>query len=112
MRGPVDAVAVRAAFGDVLGRHGCCVPGIRPTGPGPIRTSWIRNRLHGNLIGVSLPIPPNCEGAAVAGFHVDADLPVRVRFFRDADSAESEILVVVHHIACDGESVRVLLRIW
>ena len=46
----------------------------------------------------------------MAGFHVDADLPVRVRFFRDADSAESEILVVVHHIACDGESVRVLLQ--
>ena len=110
MRGPVDAVAVRAAFGDVLGRHEVLRTRYPADESGPYQDILDPESAAWQLDWRIVADPAELRGAAVAGFHVDADLPVRVRFFRDADSAESEILVVVHHIACDGESVRVLLQ--
>ncbi|QHN32050.1 amino acid adenylation domain-containing protein [Gordonia amarae] len=110
MRGPVDLEAIRAAFVDVLGRHEALRTRYPVDGTGPyqdiIDAESAAQQLDWRIVGQR----DQLRAAAVAGFRVESELPVRVRFFRDAQSHESEILVVVHHIACDGESVRVLLE--
>ncbi|MGW4207274.1 non-ribosomal peptide synthase/polyketide synthase [Lentzea sp. NPDC004789] len=103
LTGPVDADALGAALRDVLIRHE------------PLRTIYPEDE-HGPhqviLAGDEFELTVSDEDAdlgALAGvpFDLTRDLPVRATLFsRNAD--EHLLLLVIHHIAADGVSLRPL----
>ncbi|MFJ9554119.1 amino acid adenylation domain-containing protein [Nocardiopsis sp. NPDC101807] len=111
LRGAVDAEALRAALGDVVGRHES------------LRTVFVQDQdqvrqhvLPAERTPAPLEIVDRESGEDVAGltefvargFDLSVEPPVRARLYRVSDE-ESVLCVVVHHIACDGWSLAPLL---
>ncbi|WP_232792086.1 condensation domain-containing protein, partial [Amycolatopsis sp. M39] len=111
LSGTLDAVALKAALGDVAERH----ESLRTVFPDQDGQPWQEVVL---IEGISLDLPVveigeadlQRELASVTWreFDLSADLPVRACLFRLA-SDEHVFLLVVHHIACDGWSMSPLL---
>ncbi|NED67982.1 hypothetical protein G3I15_44315, partial [Streptomyces sp. SID10244] len=107
LRGPVDADAMGDAFADVVARHEV----LRTTYPaGPDGTP------HQEISDVAAAIPlldwGICDEAQARellwrGFDVAGELPIRARLAAVGPD-EHLLVVVVHHIAADGESGPVL----
>ncbi|GAA3970305.1 hypothetical protein GCM10023085_60630 [Actinomadura viridis] len=114
LRGPVDAGALRAAFGDVVARHealrtllvegddGLPVQRILDPAPAP----------YFEVVDVrSLPSEGVAEARARAASHlfdVGADLPIRATLLRTGDEDWSLVLLM-HHAAADEWSFTPLL---
>ncbi|MGW0801472.1 amino acid adenylation domain-containing protein [Nonomuraea sp. NPDC002799] len=110
LRGPLDSTALAAALTDVVSRHE------------PLRTVFPEDA-GGPYQQILAPVPvgltaEDVDGAdlpglltAVAsqGFDLTRETPLRARLFRTS-AGEHVLLLVVHHIACDGWSMAPLSR--
>ncbi len=112
LEGDLDAAALEAAFGDVIGRHEV-LRTIFPAVDGEPGQQVIGM----DALGWELPVIAVAEDelagavAAVAGqpFDLTAEIPVRVRLL--AVAADAHVLVIaIQHVATDGWSTGVLAR--
>ncbi|MFT4199146.1 amino acid adenylation domain-containing protein, partial [Gordonia sp. (in: high G+C Gram-positive bacteria)] len=109
LAGDVDIDALIGAIHDVIARHEV----LRTVFPA------VDGEPHQRVIGESEALErfdwervdtfDDLTAAADRGFDVTVDLPVRGRL-RVGDDGTGELLLVVHHIAFDGESIGVLIR--
>jgi amino acid adenylation domain-containing protein/non-ribosomal peptide synthase protein (TIGR01720 family) len=107
--GSLDVEAMRAALTDVLARHESLRTVFPDGDDGPVQ-------LVLPACPVELPVTAVTESdvdaeiaaAASAGFDLARELPLRARLFRLA-GGDHVLLVVVHHIAGDGWSMRPLM---
>ncbi|GED99412.1 non-ribosomal peptide synthetase [Gordonia crocea] len=108
LTGAVDTGALRGAVDDVIARHevlrtvypaldGVPYQRILPVDEAVAMLDWAPAATFADL-----------TAAADGGFDVAADLPLRGRL-RAVDDGTVELLLVVHHVAFDGESIGVLL---
>ncbi|GAA4801595.1 hypothetical protein GCM10023307_30240 [Lysobacter hankyongensis] len=112
LEGAVDASALRAAFGDLVARHESLRTVIGDDGAGGeqrvlpeasvevvFETRDVEEEgLHDVLVAESS-----------YAFDLERDLPIRATLYRLADTTHV-LLVVLHHIACDGWSLAPLTR--
>ncbi|MGW1193057.1 amino acid adenylation domain-containing protein [Streptomyces sp. NPDC002559] len=112
LSGELDAEALTAAFGDVLGRHES-LRTVFPDTDGEPRQQIVPAESATVTIEVSdVPeagLATALDVAGSAGFDLARDLPVRAWLFRTAPD-EHVLCVVVHHIAGDGWSQAPLAR--
>ncbi|MEU5252076.1 condensation domain-containing protein [Streptomyces longwoodensis] len=111
--GVPDPVVLEAAVRDVVARHET----LRTTLPaGPDGEPYQRIAPAGAPVDVAVV---ECGGdgvdAAVRAFvhepfDISHDLPLRVRLFTGPDTRGAALVLLVHHVATDGWSVRPLLR--
>ncbi|MFI5641135.1 amino acid adenylation domain-containing protein [Streptomyces goshikiensis] len=125
LTGPVDTAALEAALADLLERHESLrtvypevagEPHQRILAPEEARPPLLR---HDAAAAGGTPdgMPDGTPGglaeavarAAAEGFDVTADLPLRAHLFTEGPGAHV-LLIVVHHIACDGWSIGPLWR--
>jgi malonyl CoA-acyl carrier protein transacylase/acyl carrier protein len=112
LHGDLDVPALRDALTDVVGRH----ESLRTVFP-----YWDGQPQQVVLdavdVTVGLPVTPVAPAglagalaaAATAGFDLTSETPVRAGLFATGDR-EHVLLIVIHHIACDGWSLRPLVR--
>ncbi len=112
LEGAVDASALRAAFGDLVARHESLRTVIGDDGAGG------EQRV---LPEASIEVVFETRDAEEEGLHdvlvaessyafdLERDLPIRATLYRLADTTHV-LLVVLHHIACDGWSLAPLTR--
>ncbi|WP_344716506.1 amino acid adenylation domain-containing protein [Gordonia defluvii] len=109
--GPLDAEALRLAFLDVLARHEV----LRTCYPADPRGVPHQRIVDDAAQRLDFAVRDTADAAAVIaaevgrGFDVTVELPIRVRLVREAVGRAS-LVVVLHHIAADGQSGPVLLR--
>ncbi|GAA3816002.1 hypothetical protein GCM10022226_40930 [Sphaerisporangium flaviroseum] len=110
LRGDLDVEALHGALNLVVDRHETLRTTFEADGDVP------RPRIradHGLVVAVvdaehrGVDADRVLRQAALAPFDLTGDLPIRAVLVRSA-AAEHVLLVVVHHIACDGWSVGVL----
>ncbi|GAB08434.1 putative non-ribosomal peptide synthetase [Gordonia araii NBRC 100433] len=111
LRGELDPAVLREAVGDVMARHEV-LRTVYPSGTdGPrqeiLAADTARARLDAAAVGSSAEL----LAAAGQGFDVGEQLPLRVRWHQHAEDGEPilDLLVVVHHIAFDGQSAPVFV---
>ncbi|MFC3964493.1 non-ribosomal peptide synthase/polyketide synthase [Nocardia jiangsuensis] len=114
LRGALDTAALHAALGDVIDRHETLRTSYPDSGVGPEQ----RILPPGN--GIELTIEPVAAAdvtqrvaeLAATPFDVAAEVPVRVALLAVTDpehgGPEHVLVVVLHHIAADGWSIRPL----
>ncbi len=110
--GAIDVEALRAAVGDLVGRHETLRTIYPETDDGPIQRvlpeSAATPQLEVRRIeAAQLDAAMHALGAS--GFDVRAQVPLRVALF-ELGPEESVLAVVVHHIAGDGSSLTPLTR--
>jgi amino acid adenylation domain-containing protein/non-ribosomal peptide synthase protein (TIGR01720 family) len=112
--GELDLDALKAAFHDVLGRHEVLRTVIAEDGDGlphqrvvPLDEAAFRLPLV--EAGREQERTAALQDAATAPFDLAADIPVRARLVRSGPD-DHTLVLVVHHIALDGESMGPLLR--
>ncbi|AXK32685.1 non-ribosomal peptide synthetase [Streptomyces armeniacus] len=118
--GALDHAALEAALGDVTGRHESLRTVFREDDDGARQRILPAGRAR-----PALPVercteealPERLSAAAGDPFDLETDIPLRARLFETAaEEAEGSaapshvLLLVVHHIACDGWSLRPLMR--
>ncbi|MFI1889401.1 condensation domain-containing protein [Streptomyces jumonjinensis] len=111
LTGEVDALALEAALGDVVERHQSLRTVFTTAGGEPeqrilegVRPVWTTRECPTGELAAGI------DAAARHTFDLSAELPVGAWLFRATDGAEQVLLLVVHHIAADGLSMRPLLR--
>ncbi|MGW2052228.1 amino acid adenylation domain-containing protein [Streptomyces sp. NPDC001858] len=113
LSGGLDVGALRAALGDVAGRHES-LRTVFPQVDGEPRQVVVEGRAGvPSLLVESVTAERAAEVvAAVAGtgFDLERDLPWRVRLLEVEGSGEWVLVMVVHHIAADGWSMAPLAR--
>ncbi|MGW1430246.1 amino acid adenylation domain-containing protein [Streptomyces sp. NPDC002431] len=111
--GPLDVDALAGAVQDVLGAHESLRLSVRMTAQGPQGRAL---PVSGDRIRADLE-PRRCDSwvqcreqaAELAALPIDlAEGPVRAALL--SDGARHLLLLCVHHIACDGESVGTIVR--
>ncbi|MGW9266472.1 amino acid adenylation domain-containing protein, partial [Gordonia terrae] len=107
LRGPVDAEALHAAVEDLVVRQAV----LRTTFPDVEGVPY--QRIHGRdevdrLDWAIVDSQEHLETAITSGFDVTVDWPIRARLWPVA-ADEFVFVVVVHHIAADGESMKPML---
>jgi amino acid adenylation domain-containing protein len=112
LTGAVDAGALRAALADVAARH----EALRTVFPSPAGTpcQHILDPARARPELLERHADPEAVPAALAeaaGYRFDltSELPVRAWLF-EVSAGEHVLLLVVHHIAADGQSMRPLSR--
>ncbi|MEU6482389.1 condensation domain-containing protein, partial [Streptomyces sp. NPDC047017] len=114
LTGALDVEALRAALGDVAGRHES-LRTVFPQVDGEPRQE-IRQGAGGVPEIVVEAVSAGDVAAVVAevtgaGFDLERDLPLRVRLLEVTDEPNQWVLVlVVHHIAADGSSMAPLAK--
>ncbi|MEV0359333.1 non-ribosomal peptide synthase/polyketide synthase [Nocardia sp. NPDC050697] len=110
LRGALDRVALEAALGDVVARHEV-LRTVYPDGPdGPEQVVRPEARVALRVVDAGAAEFAGGTADAVAGlvaaaaFDLTTELPVRAVLVRAA-ADEHILLVIVHHIACDGFSL-------
>ncbi|MGW7276184.1 amino acid adenylation domain-containing protein, partial [Streptomyces sp. NPDC054864] len=111
--GRVDAEALRAALGDVVGRH----ESLRTVFGQAEDGQPYQHILEAADAAVPLPVCDMDEAGlagalraeAAVGFDLAGEVPVRARLFR-LGRDEYVLMLVVHHIAADGWSMAPLAR--
>ncbi|WP_410658126.1 amino acid adenylation domain-containing protein [Amycolatopsis sp. lyj-112] len=110
VRGDLEPLALQAAFADVVTRHESLRTVFREIGgePAQVVLPVARPELAVRETSESELAEALADAAATA-FDLSADLPVRATLFQ-VTPGEAVLLVVLHHIAADGWSVRPLTR--
>ncbi|WP_143265085.1 non-ribosomal peptide synthetase, partial [Amycolatopsis lexingtonensis] len=110
LTGPVDAEVLRLAVGDVVARHEALRTIFTRDGDEPVQhilpggeVPWIVEESTEDSLSRDL------TAATEAGFDLARELPIRAALFTLPGDA-AVLLLVVHHIACDGWSMAPLLR--
>ncbi|MGL4966917.1 MAG: condensation domain-containing protein, partial [Inquilinus sp.] len=112
LEGRLDAAALEAALGDVVGRHESLRTLLVEEGSGPAQRilerseAWLELRVE--EIGEA-ELAEALSRAAGAGFALDRELPLRGRLYR-LEAERHVLLLVLHHSAGDGWSLTPLLR--
>ncbi|MGB3443712.1 MAG: amino acid adenylation domain-containing protein, partial [Actinophytocola sp.] len=110
LNGKLNENALRAALGDVVARHET----LRTVYPEADGEPWQRV-LPGREPALTVTRVTGAEldaaltDAASAGFDLTAETPLRAGLFATGPG-EQVLLIVVHHIACDGASMAPLAR--
>ncbi|MGC4746973.1 amino acid adenylation domain-containing protein [Micromonospora sp. DT201] len=112
LRGPLDRAALRAALIDVVGRHES-LRTVFDTGQGRPRPRIV----PAGAVTLDLPVVDVAEEeldkavqtAVAEDFDLSAAIPVRATLFA-LTPQEHVLLVVIHHIATDGQSMAPLTR--
>ncbi|AQA22073.1 amino acid adenylation domain protein [Rhodococcus sp. MTM3W5.2] len=112
LSGDLDPAALAAAVADVVDRHEVLRTVYPDTGHGPRQA--IRPAAESIPDLTPRPIDPDELTAAVtalvaAGFDVTAEVPLRAQLLRVTER-DHVLVLVVHHIAADGWSMRPLAR--
>ncbi|MBF6466100.1 amino acid adenylation domain-containing protein [Nocardia beijingensis] len=116
LRGVVDATALRQALADVVIRHEVLrtiFPALPPgDGGGPAAQQVVLSAAE--AAGAPEAIAADELGAclrafAARGFDLERETPIRARIFA-VDDGSHALALVLHHIAADGLSLRVLAR--
>ncbi|MFC0531313.1 amino acid adenylation domain-containing protein [Phytohabitans kaempferiae] len=112
MRGHLDPEALRAAVGDIMGRHEI-LRTVYPDGGGRPEQTVLPADPSAVPFAVATVDPADLDRrlaeAARHPFRLDAEPPVRVDAFRLADD-DWAVTVVLHHIAADEWSARPLFE--
>ncbi|MGW9266738.1 amino acid adenylation domain-containing protein, partial [Gordonia terrae] len=108
LRGKLDLAALRAAMVDVVERQEVLRTVFPSIDGGP-------RQVIGDAAGVAAELDwdvvddeSELFAAAAGGFDVTVQRPIRIRVHR-VDDLEHIVLIVIHHIAGDGESMRPLV---
>ncbi len=113
LRGTVDAAALSAAIGDVVGRHEA-LRTLFPTLDGePYQHVLPAADAHPVVETVQRgaeDLTETLRRLSAAPFDLAAELPVRAYLVAAEEVDERTLLLVMHHIASDGWSMRPLLR--
>ncbi|WP_430333760.1 non-ribosomal peptide synthase/polyketide synthase [Rhodococcus sp. ACT016] len=112
LSGALDVAALRASVADVLARH----ESLRTVFPDADGVGY-QSVLSTAEVDVELDVEPvradalagRIEGWASRGFDLTTELPVRARLFA-LSPTEHVLVLVLHHIAADGVSMRPLTR--
>ncbi|GLZ41081.1 non-ribosomal peptide synthase/polyketide synthase [Actinokineospora sp. NBRC 105648] len=107
LSGPLDVAALRAAFADVVARHEVLRTVIREDDQGPHQVVTDRPAPFSIVHCGQSEVDELVAGAAREPFRLEAQLPVRATLFAVAEH-EHVLLVLLHHIAGDGTSMRPL----
>jgi amino acid adenylation domain-containing protein len=107
LRGALDAAALERALGDVVARHEALRTVFRQTGGVP-RQEILDGQVRGSGPLLTVTSRPVTELAS-ASFDLAAELPIRAHLI-PAGPQEHVLVLVLHHIASDGWSLRPLLR--
>ncbi|MFE0751294.1 amino acid adenylation domain-containing protein [Gordonia sp. NPDC058843] len=112
LRGQLDSGALREAVIDLLGRHEVLRTVFPAQGGEPrqhiLPIDEARARLRWETLAVSPDLADPAELVGEPTFDVTTDLPLRIRLLAVGDD-EHVLVIVLHHIAADGESMRPLL---
>ncbi|WP_433659589.1 amino acid adenylation domain-containing protein [Nocardia sp. CA-128927] len=116
LRGAVDIAALRRALDDVVGRHEVLRTIFPAQLPGDANGAAARQVV---LSVAAVSGAPESIGAdelaaelaefAARGFDLEREIPIRARIFV-LDDGSCALALVLHHIAADGLSLRVLAR--
>jgi nonribosomal peptide synthetase DhbF len=112
LHGRPDADALRSAVRDVVGRHESLRTILPVVGGQPYQriVDVVDAAPDVTVAGADLAsLPTLLDRAARHVFDLATDLPIRVWLFRLAPE-EHVLLLLTHHIACDGWSVGILIR--
>jgi hypothetical protein len=110
LSGALDVDALRAAFGDVVERHETLRTLLREVDGRPVQVIVAADRACPEVVVVDVreeEVAAAVADAAGPAFDLGTDLPLRVRLLR-LSAQEHLLVVVLHHIACDGWSLRPL----
>ncbi|QPK49500.1 non-ribosomal peptide synthetase [Streptomyces gardneri] len=115
--GPPDRAALAAALSDLVHRHEA-LRTVFPEEHGRVQQRILppeeaRPDLAVTLVspGDAVGLPAALSAEAARTFDLAADLPVRAHLFgSEGGAGECVLLLVVHHIACDGWSLAPLVR--
>jgi amino acid adenylation domain-containing protein len=116
LSGRLDTEALAAALADVVARHEALRTIYPETSGEPRQVVLDEPAMPVELVRVSADSVPDVVGEFVRrGFDVTARVPMRVGLFelgaeRDSDTGEFVLVLVVHHIAGDGQSMGPLAR--
>ena len=104
LRGALNPAALERALGDVVARHEALRTVFRETGGAPCQK--ILDGPPGPLLTVTSRAVADLAGVP---FDLAADLPIRAHLIPEGPQ-EHVLVLVMHHIASDGWSLRPLLR--
>ncbi|MEV6429280.1 amino acid adenylation domain-containing protein [Nocardia sp. NPDC051463] len=116
LSGRLDTEALAAALADVVARHEVLRTIYPETSGEPRQVVLDEPAVPLEPVGVSADSVPDVVGEFVRrGFDLTARVPMRVGLFelgaeRDGDTGEFLLVLVVHHIAGDGQSMGPLAR--
>ncbi|MEU2080014.1 amino acid adenylation domain-containing protein, partial [Streptomyces sp. NPDC013489] len=113
LTGELDSAALHAALHDVVGRHES-LRTVIGTGPSGAPYQRVLPLDEAGLVVTSSDVEPGAVAEAIAGavghaFDLAGEIPVRAAVFRCAPD-DHVLVIVVHHIAADGESLAPLAR--
>ncbi|WP_051473471.1 non-ribosomal peptide synthetase [Saccharomonospora piscinae] len=109
LRGPLDVAALEAALRDVVDRHETLRTVVAEDEQGPCQRVLTDVRPGLSLIQTEEKwLPGQLSEAARHPFALDTEIPVRASLF-SCSATEHTLLIVVHHIAFDGWSMRPLV---
>ncbi|WP_415977044.1 amino acid adenylation domain-containing protein [Rhodococcus sp. 077-4] len=104
--GAFDPHVLEAALNDVVHRHESLRTTFPTTATGPIQRVWPERRIEVSIADSreSYSLVDLLAQAGAQPFDLSVDLPVRATVARIGDD-EYVVVLVVHHIAADGESI-------
>ncbi|WP_267085859.1 condensation domain-containing protein, partial [Xanthomonas sacchari] len=117
VKGHLDIEAVERAFFTIVTRHAVLRSIIREHEGGPMQEVAAAERFHVQLLDLSqLPLADAgsalqriSQEARTRRFDLSSDMMVRVHVVRQASDLHT-LLVHMHHIACDGWSIGLLMN--
>ncbi|WP_440862330.1 amino acid adenylation domain-containing protein, partial [Streptomyces narbonensis] len=115
--GPPDRTALALALSDLVHRHEA-LRTVFPEENGRVQQRILPHEAARPDLAVTLlpatgtdGLPATLSAEAARTFDLAAELPLRATLFApEGDAGESVLLLVVHHIACDGWSLAPLVR--
>ncbi|MBB3037651.1 non-ribosomal peptide synthetase [Hoyosella altamirensis] len=113
LSGTVDVSALQASVLDVIARHDVLRTMYPETADGPVQQVVAAREVPLDLtpqpVGDETGLAEAIRKVAQRGFDVTAAPPIRAGLYQLTDD-EYVLVIVVHHIAADGESMRPLAR--
>ncbi|MGV9714343.1 condensation domain-containing protein, partial [Gordonia sp. NPDC003424] len=109
LTGNLDVPALHSALMDVVARQEVLRTTFPPSVDGPSQLVHGVDEIGHRLDWAVVDSQAELEAAAIAGFDVTVDWPVRARLWSLPDN-EHYFALVVHHIAADGESMTPLIN--
>ncbi|MGI1849503.1 amino acid adenylation domain-containing protein, partial [Rhodococcus sp. SJ] len=111
LSGPIDVTALTAAMHDVVARHETLRTVYPSDADGPYQRIVAPEQVPAPALEAidEARLPARVAELVGRGFDVETEVPVRSALLRSADD-EHVLVLVVHHISADGESMAPLAR--